>query len=693
MPHRHGIHHVHRRNAENLIKLESLPLKPAPTISEPPSVVRRASSETSTCSGASCEKSSSSGLVNTLPVVLGVVIPVVAAIIVLLILHRRHVRKLRQEDANDKHKSLDFGMEVVRAGGGNPKQPEMGEKPHKHGMSLDIIGSPYLLPPGLHNSKESLRSLTKVISVEDDKYRVAAQSDTASLRSHRTMGNDDASSFGGSTRHGPIPDDMNQGLLQNASRMSRSPPVDASSPLSVSQTIHEEPFDHSNAMRNQSQNHQAVDSHMPPEDLPKNHSSPAPSGPGDEMFFGSFPQPNPNPLAMHPSNNPNEVSHPHSSLSGFDFGTDNTRPADDHHEVSAAQEKPAESHNTGLPRLSLPMSETSDYGDEPKVTLPPSLNVPQAPEAEDHSHESEDAPHPPNNRVTQSFTKFDEGFDPHRLTVGIRPLPPEDPSDNAEQRANRIRSFYKEYFDDSKGGNNEEYYEDFGPEFYDDPGVFDPYSSEYFTGPSKPFAQPVGRRAMTPPPRFQGPPRNVMHPAIGSRAAGPRAFSSASGRLPVPRATPKRAPPPEPLHVLPSPHLIKDDMSILPIDYAPPSTFKDRTEGRPESPRGGLRPYTSMSRAHTPLVSSFDDLAAIPSPHALRKSGIYTTLDFAPPARFKNDIGSDAGSIRSNRTGISAIHDHNIRAGAYRVSRLPTDVVGTKDDLFASLRPNMDLGR
>lgn len=79
--------------------------------------------------------------------------------------------------------------------------------------------------------------------------------------------------------------------------------------------------------------------------------------------------------------------------------------------------------------------------------------------------------------------------------------------------------------------------------------------------------------------------------------------------------------------------------------------------------------------------------------HAMRKSGIYTTLDFAPPVRFRNDTASDAGSIRSNRTGISAIHDQNIRNGAYRVSRLPTDVVGTKDDLMASLRPNMDLGR
>lgn len=77
----------------------------------------------------------------------------------------------------------------------------------------------------------------------------------------------------------------------------------------------------------------------------------------------------------------------------------------------------------------------------------------------------------------------------------------------------------------------------------------------------------------------------------------------------------------------------------------------------------------------------------------MRKSGIYTTLDFAPPTRFKNETGSDAGSIRSNRTGISAIHTHNIRTGAYRVSRLPVGVVGTKDDLFASLRPSMDLRR
>jgi len=83
----------------------------------------------------------------------------------------------------------------------------------------------------------------------------------------------------------------------------------------------------------------------------------------------------------------------------------------------------------------------------------------------------------------------------------------------------------------------------------------------------------------------------------------------------------------------------------------------------------------------------------IPS-YALRKSGTYTSLDFAPPPRFKNsDTGSDAGSIRSNRTGISNTHMNNIRMGNYRISRLPADTVGTRDDLVSSLRPKWDMNR
>jgi hypothetical protein len=48
---------------------------------------------------------------------------------------------------------------------------------------------------------------------------------------------------------------------------------------------------------------------------------------------------------------------------------------------------------------------------------------------------------------------------------------------------------------------------------------------------------------------------------------------------------------------------------------------------------------------------------------------------------------SDAGSIRSNRSGVSTVQLGAIRNGAYRVSRLPQDMVGTKDDLASALKP------
>lgn len=36
---------------------------------------------------------------------------------------------------------------------------------------------------------------------------------------------------------------------------------------------------------------------------------------------------------------------------------------------------------------------------------------------------------------------------------------------------------------------------------------------------------------------------------------------------------------------------------------------------------------------------------------------------------------------------------NNIRMGNYRISRLPADVVGTRDDMMSSLRPNWDMKR
>src|SRR6266480_2268801 len=140
-------------------------------------------------------------------------IPIIIAIIVFIFLHRRHVNKLRSEDANDKHKSLDFGMDMVEPSGERRKkrrkrgvemtiaETEKSIRRGNHGLSLDmVVGSPYLLPPGLQGSQESLHSLSRSIPGDDDKYRPATTftpGDNGSMRSFQTklrQGHDDSSS-------------------------------------------------------------------------------------------------------------------------------------------------------------------------------------------------------------------------------------------------------------------------------------------------------------------------------------------------------------------------------------------------------------------------------------------------------------------------------------------------------------------
>lgn len=77
----------------------------------------------------------------------------------------------------------------------------------------------------------------------------------------------------------------------------------------------------------------------------------------------------------------------------------------------------------------------------------------------------------------------------------------------------------------------------------------------------------------------------------------------------------------------------------------------------------------------------------------MRKSGTFTGLDFAPPKRIKDngDAMSDAGSIRSNRSGISRANEFAIRNGAGRVSRLPGDIIFSQAMMNESLKPTMNI--
>lgn len=80
----------------------------------------------------------------------------------------------------------------------------------------------------------------------------------------------------------------------------------------------------------------------------------------------------------------------------------------------------------------------------------------------------------------------------------------------------------------------------------------------------------------------------------------------------------------------------------------------------------------------------------------LRKSGTFTSLDFAPPRRIRDngvDNMSDSASVRSGRSArsnISNVHAYNIRNGAYRVSKIPKELGGTRNELNAMLKPSWE---
>ncbi|KAK2748703.1 hypothetical protein FQN57_000284 [Myotisia sp. PD_48] len=799
----HHNHHHHHQSPPVFARSLPIPQDRLPFLFEntDPTIVKRSHADpilvaraTKTCgpkdTTGKCTRPQSATNTTTLPIVLGVVIPLTAALIVFFFLHRRHVKKLRKEDANDKHKSLDFGMDYVPPTKTKDRALTPGSDAGFHGdsekaahrrgpgLSMDwaMDSSPYFLPPAIHGSQESLHSLSRSFHGDGDKYRPATNftpGDNGSMRSGRTGrkntgGMDDASSFTGSTSKYAHGDEMQHGLLHNAQRMSKSPPLWSSNQQSRSPTppaaVHLSPSGDRDELGLPSFSQSSNDklrvsdsgrdlalrgSHnylrafiqsgdKPDQDnIPRQQSPPLskdlPNDPPVSYGVASStppapPQAPPTSKYVEPtstyelpsSKNEQPTSKYEQPTSTYEQPTSKyeertstyEQPTSTYEQPISKYEQPSSTPVTATTTTSLKPAEHSNQAQTPQISInfdddrsdygdrdSRNFTVPQVNVLPAEAEHKAPAPEAAEASVDDFYDSYYDGgyqFDTRRLTMGIRPLPPEDPSDNPEQRANRIRSFYKEYFDDSKPFQ-QDYYEDYGPEAH---------QLNYMPDPP-PFAQPVGRRAMTPPPRMPPgmPPRRQPgaasafgfahgpgHHPSGSMSSGPgpRAFSSASGRIPN-RGPKKPLPPPSPLHALPTPHMLKDDI-ILPIDFAPAANAGARRMGRAETPQGGLRPYMLAVPAHIPLASSYDDLAMVPSPHALRKSGTYTALDFAPPPRFKNaDTASDSGSIRSNRTGISAAQAHSIRAGAYRVSRLPAETVGTRDDLNSNLRPTWDM--
>lgn len=541
------------------------------------------------------------------------------------------------------------------------------------GMSMDM-GSPYLLPGELQNSRSSLHSMSRSLRDNGDPYRpiTMMKSDLDSLRALR-MANEKGSVHSAATSVQSSQE--NSALIANARPMSQSVPSRADSmspqPPKPSGPVPSRQLK-STARATTSSRKTSLDNHLP--DLSPNTAQPL-----DLANFIPPPPPPPpkdeSPATRHPrssSQSSGSVARPPRKDS---MGGKRPLPS-----IVVPSRHPSDHVDTvpSLPSTQPASRRQSEYGIDPSMihTGRHSLDEP--------------TPAPVPVRALQAPQNV-----ANRLSiVGFRPLPTDLPDDNPEQRANRIRSFYKEYFDDSKPHPQAQYMEpqymdDYDAGYLADYTIYDP-SSGGFVNASKPWAQPVGRRAMTPPPAGAMPgsplaPHRRHMSTLSAGRLGPR------GRAP---AQPKKhLPPPSPLMSLPTPHMLRDDSGIFnSIDFAPPSSYRDRQAGRSNSPQSVRMPYSPSVSPHIPLATAYDELAPVPSPHLLRKSGTFTALDFAPPPRFKGQgTASDTGSIRSNRSNISARHQEAIRAGAYRVSRIPTDVVSTRDDIANQLKPRWDM--
>ncbi|KAF2157576.1 hypothetical protein K461DRAFT_317653 [Myriangium duriaei CBS 260.36] len=675
--HAHFHQHAHQRRAPDFFGTS--------TSNDPPSLIRRAEHTCGADGKSSCDTPAATQAQGNLVIALAAAIPATVALIAIFFLHRRIKRKLRHEDANDKHKSLDFGLDEVpsgprRKGKNGPEMamnmgPHTGRRDRQLSMDMDLAG-PYLLPAAVHGSKDSFHSLSRTHSDPNDPYRPSTwvgERDRSPSRLRNDNRNDHYE------HDEKFNDPHSAGLLQNAANMPQNDtPNMNQKPYGFDEKSRQLPDIPPPRQASLPKPTQKQDRWYPADDprygseSPPDISGMAPQTPQDmlsnKQSIPAFPQPARIPLPPTPAYEEDKSFH--SALSSPMY------PDGDALRINV----PSPTHDRhSLPKPPAPLpSPPKDAESQPEFQF--ELDPPPVPAHESDAQDTH-LPHPNN--------------DMRRVSVmGMRPLPLEDPSDNPEQRANRIRSFYREYFDDSKPNPPDHYplpdqyahedSQDYYGDVLDDGMVYDPNSGAfYYAQPQKPFAEPVGRRAMTPPPRAPGQMRGGHRSVMSTQSTG----------RPV-QPPKKRMPPPKPLASLPTPHLLRDDSSLT--DFAPRTTFRDRQLGRaPDSPLGTMRPFSPAFRPNTPLVGSFDDLAVMPSPHALRKSGTFTALDFAPPPKFRDraDTMSDSGSIRSNRSGMSALQREAIRAGAYRVSRLPTDQVGTYQDFNESLKPRMDISR
>jgi hypothetical protein len=558
---------------------------------------------------------------------------------------------------------LDFGY--ARGPGGKGAKNKAGRKSMLFGgekisthkvnqLSMDMnLSSPYLLPPGIHNSHESIHSLARTFLNEQDPYRSVPQyvaSENGSIRSFNPNGGSSKRASvltGRSVGTAKMPPPRVNSLPRTPLETVISPGVDEKIDPFATPTAPEPSrrFDHDAEVHDSPHAIQPV--------VPEIGNA---AYPDDKHTSSGYEMPDVPELP--------EIRQPPVALSR------------DHHMRRSSS--PPIGHAMSSPPMHYDNMAGVAHGGEDSFQLPPlpqqeatglglDMEIPQVmfptvtpPEMHDGEMESHMHPH---IQTSQYYDDYEDQNQEHayaadvadglgvpqpdmrRLSVGVVPLPPTDvmESDDPEYRANRIRSFYKEYFDDHKEAApplpnqqyGSEYYDDYDTNYLGDAAYYDPDTNAFVM----PYAQPVTRRAMTPPPggRPRGPPGprggprgpRIPHGPHGSlggmslpggprgragSAFGPRPGSSASGRWgrQPPR---KKGPPPSDLNTLPTPSKLRDDSAIFnATDFAPPDGFREHAAGRSQSPLGERRAYSPRAPVASPLVTAFDELSVLPSP-------------------------------------------------------------------------------
>lgn len=513
------------------------------------------------------------------------------------------MRKQREEDANDRHASLDFGLGDVSPPdhSKNHVSQSMVEKTSglsRRQLSMDLnMNNPYLPSLGSKNSHQSINSLSKPFRQEDP-YRPVSE-----------LANSDTTSSHSQSKPAPLgnkgqPHPRNSGMSEMNSTSHTVTNRNISSPS------HQNTFVTFPSTPN---NQQFPDQSNYPSEPTQAHLQ--------HNFIQSAKRASNGPHVVYPAQYQTMASgcelelggihHQGSAFINSESGGENYKNGDNYmnnghsylYESGAGQTQPTFSHPRFL-QQTQPQQEIIVNNQTPTNPFE-NGNYPREPQIlSANSYSGQYTEHGTVNSRTN----------PNHHSIS-RPLPPQDitETDNPEIRANRIRSFYKEYFEDnSQNPQNEEFPL---PKPNDETTYYDPNTNKFIL----PYAQPVTRRAMTPPPKINpNIPQHMRNGSMGvmnndrsgwhmsSDLSEPRPQSSSSSR--PPREEKKRIPPPVQLDPLPTPSKLHGDVSSMDSTaFTTRGGYRDHGSSRSLTSPSEVQPFSFVKNSHA-------ELSPIPSP-------------------------------------------------------------------------------